>query len=70
MLWQSAPDVDFSNIDYDFVLTPYVNLEIYEHMELGIVMKSSHKIYLYHCGKSVWITPTAVLCFNIISKDV
>ena len=34
MLWQSCLDVDFSTIDYDFVLTspPYVNLEIYEHM--------------------------------------
>jgi hypothetical protein len=35
MLWQSCLDVDFSTIDYDFVLTspPYVNLEIYEHMK-------------------------------------
>ena len=35
MIWQSALDVDFSKLDYDFVLTspPYVNLEIYEHME-------------------------------------
>lgn len=34
MIWQSCLDVDFSQIDYDFVLTspPYVNLELYEHM--------------------------------------
>ena len=34
MIWQSCLDVDFSKIDYDFVLTspPYVNLELYEHM--------------------------------------
>lgn len=34
MIWQSCLDVDFSKLDYDFVLTspPYVNLEIYEHM--------------------------------------
>ena len=34
MIWQSCLDVDFSKIEYDFVLTspPYVNLEIYEHM--------------------------------------
>lgn len=34
MIWQSCLDVDFSQIDYNFVLTspPYVNLEIYEHM--------------------------------------
>jgi len=35
MIWQSCLDVDFSQLDYDFVLTspPYVNLEIYEHMK-------------------------------------
>ena len=35
MIWASALDVDFGKIDYDFVLTspPYVNLEIYEHMD-------------------------------------
>lgn len=35
MIWQSALDVDFSKLNYDFVLTspPYVNLELYEHME-------------------------------------
>jgi hypothetical protein len=34
MIWQSCLDVDFSKLDYDFVLTspPYVNLELYEHM--------------------------------------
>jgi len=34
MLWDSCLNIDFSKIDYDFVLTspPYVNLEIYEHM--------------------------------------
>ena len=34
MLWQSCLDVDFSELEYDFVLTspPYVNLELYEHM--------------------------------------
>ena len=36
MIWQNALDVDFSQLNYDFVLTspPYVNLELYEHMEL------------------------------------
>lgn len=34
MIWQSCLDVDFSKIDYDFVLTspPYINMEIYQHM--------------------------------------
>lgn len=34
MLWESCLDIDYANIKYDFVLTspPYVNLELYEHM--------------------------------------
>ena len=34
MIWKSCLDVDFSAIDYDFVLTspPYGNKEIYRHM--------------------------------------
>jgi len=36
MIWDSALNVDFSKIEYDFVLTspPYINLEIYEHMNI------------------------------------
>jgi hypothetical protein len=34
MIWDSCLNVDFTKLDYDFVLTspPYVNLELYEHM--------------------------------------
>ena len=34
MIWDSCLNVDFSKLDYDFVLTspPYINLELYEHM--------------------------------------
>jgi len=34
MIWDSCLDVDFSKIDYDFVLTspPYINMEVYEHI--------------------------------------
>jgi len=34
MIWGNCLEQDFSKIDYDFVLTstPYVNLELYEHM--------------------------------------
>lgn len=36
MIWDSCLNVDFSKLDYDFVLTspPYINLEMYENMEL------------------------------------
>ncbi len=35
MLWQSALDVDFSALDYDFVLTspPYEDIELYSNMD-------------------------------------
>lgn len=44
MIWDSCLDVDYSNIEYDFVLTspPYVNMEVYEHME---VWKSNEVFY-------------------------
>ena len=34
MIWESALTVDYSEIDYDFVLTspPYINLELYDNM--------------------------------------
>jgi hypothetical protein len=34
MIWQNCLTVDFSTINYDFVLTspPYINLEVYENM--------------------------------------
>ena len=72
MLWQSALDVDFSNIDYDFVLTspPYVNLEIYEHME---PWESDEKFYVdffiplwQKCMDN--IKPGGTICFNISPK--
>lgn len=34
MIWESALTVDYTEIDYDFVLTspPYINLELYDNM--------------------------------------
>lgn len=34
MIWKSCLDVDFTELDYDFVLTspPYINLELYSNM--------------------------------------
>ena len=34
MIWDNCLSVDFSKINYDFVLTspPYINMELYEHM--------------------------------------
>lgn len=72
MIWQSALDVDFSNLDYDFVLTspPYVNLEIYEHME---PWESDEKFYT-EFFIPLWqkcidnIKQGGTICFNISPK--
>lgn len=72
MIWQSALDVDFSNIKYDFVLTspPYVNLEIYEHMSQW---ESDEKFYV-EFFIPIWkkcvdnIKKGGHVCFNISPK--
>jgi tRNA1(Val) A37 N6-methylase TrmN6 len=35
MMWESCLEVDYSKIDYDFILTspPYINMELYENMD-------------------------------------
>jgi DNA modification methylase len=72
MIWESALDVDFSKLDYDFVLTspPYVNLEVYEHMT---EWKSDEDFYVDFfiplwdkCFKH--IKPSGHVCFNISPK--
>jgi len=72
MIWQSALDVDFSKLDYDFVLIspPYVNLEIYEHME---PWESDEKFYT-EFFIPLWqkcidnIKQGGTICFNISPK--
>lgn len=72
MIWDSCLAVDFSKIDYDFVLTspPYVNLEIYEHMELWDSDTAFYKEFFI----PIWqkcvdnIKPGGHVCFNISPK--
>ena len=72
MLWQSCLEVDFSKIDYDFVLTspPYVNLEIYEHMELWDSDTAFYKEFFIplwqKCIDNIKIG--GHVCFNISPK--
>ena len=48
MIWDSCLNVDFSNIDYDLVLTspPYINLEKYNNMELFTSNEMYYKEFL------------------------
>ena len=72
MIWDSALDVDFSKIDYDFVLTspPYVNLEIYEHMDKWTSDEAFYKeFFIPLWQKSVDnIKKGGHVCFNISPK--
>ena len=72
MLWQSALDVDFSTLDYDFVLTspPYVNLEIYEHMEPWESDEKFYKDFFIPLWQKCidHIKPGGTVCFNISAK--
>ena len=72
MIWQSCLDVDFSSIDYDMVLTspPYVNLEIYEHMDTW----DTDQLFYEQFFIPLWqkcvdnIKPGGPVCFNISPK--
>jgi len=72
MIWEDALKVDFSQIDYDCVLTspPYINLEIYGHMT---PYESKRKFYtdfliplINKCREH--IKRNGKVCFNISPK--
>ena len=72
MIWKSCLDVDFSKIDYDFVLTspPYINLEIYEHMNLWNSNEAFYKTFFIPLfNKCMNHTKNnGYVCFNISPK--
>jgi hypothetical protein len=72
MIWQSCLDVDFSKIEYDFVLTspPYVNLEIYEHMEEWSSDEAFYKGFFIPLWQKCVdnIKKGGHVCFNISPK--
>jgi len=72
MIWQSALDVDFSEIEYDMVLTspPYVNLELYEHMEPWESNEAFYKQFFIPLWQKCIdnIKKGGVVCFNISPK--
>jgi len=63
MLWKNCLEVDFSALDFDFVLTspPYIDLEMYEHMEAFESKENFYKNFLIplldkcrkHCSGAV-----------------
>lgn len=72
MIWDSCLAVDFSKLDYDFVLTspPYINLEIYEHMELWDSDTAFYKEFFIPLWQKCVdnIKAGGHVCFNISPK--
>jgi hypothetical protein len=72
MIWQSCLDVDFSQIEYDFVLTspPYINLEVYEHMEEWDSDRAFYETFFIPLWKKCVdnIKPGGHVAFNISPK--
>ena len=72
MIFKSCLDVDFSEIPYDMVLTspPYINLELYEHMEPWQSDEAFYKDFFLplfeKCLKHIKIGGN--VCFNISPK--
>lgn len=70
--WNSCLEVDYSSIDYDFVLTspPYINMELYENMYGWDSRESFYKDFLIplwvKCKKS--INSKGKIAFNISPK--
>lgn len=72
MIFGNSLDIDFSEIEYDFVLTspPYVNLELYENMTPYDSNKSFYDMFLIPLLKKCLkhIKPYGKVCFNISPK--
>ena len=71
MIFENSLNVDFHQIDYDFVLTspPYINLEVYEHMEEWKTKELFYKdFFIPLFEKCMTNTNKATICFNISPK--
>lgn len=72
MIWDNCLNVDYSQIDYDFVLTspPYINMELYEHMLPWSDKQSYYVDFLLPLIARLkqHIKPGGRVCFNISPK--
>jgi len=72
VVWDSCLNVDFSKIDYDFVLTspPYINMELYEHMSPWESKECFYKNLLIPVWKNcvTHIKKSGHVAFNISPK--
>jgi hypothetical protein len=72
MIWDSALNVDFSKIDYDFVLTspPYINMELYRNMPPWATDQAFYEDFFIPLFDKcrAHIRKGGTVCFNISPK--
>jgi len=72
MIWDSCLDVDFSKINYDFVLTspPYINMELYKNMKPWENDKAFYEGFFIPLWQKCVdnIKQGGTVCFNISPK--
>ena len=70
MIWKSCLDVDFTESDYDLVLTspPYSNMEIYEHMTPWKTDDDYYKDFLIPLLNKLHEETNCPLCINVSPK--
>ena len=78
MLWESSLDVDFSKLDYDFVLTspPYEDIELYSNMDYNgvdwfykeFLIKLIDEARKYNKGKYTCINISTQMYKKLIGK--
>lgn len=71
MVYESCLDQDFSSLDYDFVLTspPYINLEMYEHMDAWDGPEDFYRNFFLPLWEECYDNlSSGHVCFNISPK--
>jgi len=70
MLWKSCFDVDFSEGNYDLVLTspPYSNMELYEHMDAFESDDAFYKTFMLPLMNKLMEETNCPICINISPK--
>lgn len=70
IIWDSCLNVDYSKLDYDFVLTspPYINMEVYECMSIWINKDDFYNNFIKEIFNKIRNNFEGVFCLNISPK--
>lgn len=70
IIWDNCLNIDYSKLDYDFILTspPYINMEIYENMELWNDKNDFYNNFMKPIFEKVMNNFDGIFCLNISPK--